>query len=76
MNQWLQKHPKLVFVIGFVSLIATGLISYNFYMYFVPGNVSNYNSCIRKRDSQQVCPRNPPCNCTYNGKTYYQDIGQ
>jgi hypothetical protein len=75
MKQWVQQHPKSVLVIGFVILIAIGLISYNLYIYFVPGNVSDYNSCMRKRDSQQVCPFVPPCECTYNGKTYYQDKG-
>jgi predicted negative regulator of RcsB-dependent stress response len=72
MKQWFKENPKSVLIIGFVLLIAIGLISYNLYMYFVPGNVSDYNSCMKKRDSQQVCPIVPPCECTYNGIKYIQ----
>ncbi len=75
MKNWLNKNPKLIFPLGLVIFIAIGLITYNLYMYFVPGNVSDYNSCTKKIDSQQVCPIVPPCECKYNGKTYYQDIG-
>lgn len=73
MQKWLNKNPKLIFLLGIILFLGVGIYGYTIFVKEDKKSITDFESCVESKKG--IIRETYPAQCEYNGQTYIEDIG-